>query len=89
LIIYYSEEYGIDPALPLAVAKAESNYHPLAKSKTSTASGVFQFIRSTWKENCVGEVFNAEDNIRCGVRMISEGGIKHWNASKSVWSKSV
>lgn len=87
LIKYYSEVYNIDYRLPMEVARAESGFNPLAKNKHSTASGVFQFIRSTWAENCEGDVFNADDNVRCAVRMIGEGGIRHWDASKHVWGK--
>jgi len=85
LIRFYSEVYNIDPELPVKIAKAESGFDPLAKNASSTASGVYQFIRSTWKENCEGDVFDYNENIKCAVRLISEGKEKHWDASKSNW----
>lgn len=85
LIKKWSEFYNINPKLPLTIAKCESGYNPLAKNSGSTASGVFQFIKSTWARNCEGNVFNAEDNIKCGVKLISEGGSGPWLASAKCW----
>lgn len=39
---------GTDPKLMLGVAGMESSFDPNAKSSTSNASGLFQFIPSTW-----------------------------------------
>lgn len=78
-----------NPKRAVAIAKAESNLIPTAKSKTSSASGIFQFIKSTWNENCTGDVFNEDDNIKCAVRMLGEGGENHWNASRHVWGKVI
>lgn len=89
LIIYYSELYNIDYRVPMEIASAESSFNPLAKNKHSTASGVFQFIKSTWAHYCEGDVFDADANIHCAVRMISEGGIRHWDASKHIWGQRI
>lgn len=40
---------GVDPALMAGVAAVESGFNPAAKAGTSSASGLFQFIGSTWK----------------------------------------
>ena len=40
----------MDPELLMTVAKIESGLDPNAKAKTSSATGLFQFIASTWKE---------------------------------------
>lgn len=43
-----SDRTGVDFAYLLQQAKAESSFNPSAKAKTSSASGLFQFIESTW-----------------------------------------
>jgi len=48
-IIAAAKKVGIDPKLAAMIAAIESNYHYTAKAGTSTASGLFQFINSTWK----------------------------------------
>ncbi|QXN70486.1 putative endolysin [Bacillus phage vB_BspM_AgentSmith] len=40
----------MDPELLMTVAKIESGLDPNAKAKTSSATGLFQFIASTWNE---------------------------------------
>ena len=39
---------GVDFAYLLQQAQAESNFNPSIKAKTSSATGLFQFIKSTW-----------------------------------------
>jgi hypothetical protein len=41
-------ETGVNFAYLLQQARAESSFNPEAKAKTSSASGLFQFIESTW-----------------------------------------
>lgn len=43
-----SARTGVDFAYLMNQAKAESSYNPAAKAKTSSASGLFQFIERTW-----------------------------------------
>jgi len=86
LITYYAEQYEIDPALPLRIAYAESGYNAKAKNPRSTAKGVFQWINSSFKANCTGDPLNADDNIECGVRMVAEGRMHHWDSSKQAWN---
>lgn len=43
-----SARTGVDFAYLLQQAKAESSFDPKAKAKTSSASGLYQFIESTW-----------------------------------------
>ena len=43
-----SKRVGVDKGIMLAMAKQESGFNPSAKAKTSSASGLYQFINSTW-----------------------------------------
>lgn len=43
-----SAKTGVDFAYLLEKAAAESSFNPQAKAKTSSATGLFQFIESTW-----------------------------------------
>lgn len=98
LITHYALKYDIDPKIPLAVGKAESGYKNVPNFKYDgeggryTAYGIFQFTRTTWKGFCTpdpADRMDIEKNVECGVRMMSEGHIKHWNESKHMWVDSV
>ncbi len=43
-----SHETGIDFGYLMAQAAKESSFDPLAKAKTSSASGLYQFVEQTW-----------------------------------------
>lgn len=91
--------YHYNPKRAVEIAKAESSLVINARNSGSTASGLFQFINSTYMHYCI-ESFNLADSmaskndpkvqIECAVRMLSEGGERHWSASEHVWrDKSV
>jgi len=89
----FSAMYGIDSKLPLAIAQCESQMYARAKNPNSTASGLFQFIASSWAGYAkkhwgeVGDVFSAEDNADLGVWVIATYGTDDWLASSSCWKK--
>lgn len=58
-------ENNVDPETALRIANCESGFNPQAKNKTSSASGLYQFINSTWNNYCTGDRMNAEDNAQC------------------------
>ena len=91
LIKDYSAQYGISSELPLAIAKCESGFSQFSKNRTSTASGVFQYLSGTWKNTLAGRqgvsVFDADANIRMAVSSIAIHGTAPWLASKKCWSK--
>lgn len=90
IIVAYARHYGADVELSLNVACAEScfmengtpDFNPSAKNPNSSATGVFQFIKSTWAGMCEGDVLNVHDNVSCGTRILANGGISHWEASR-------
>lgn len=45
-----AKKTGMDPNILLAMAAVESDFNPNARSRSSTAGGLFQFLDSTWKE---------------------------------------
>ena len=85
MIIDECNEYGVHPLVPLNIAYCESGFNETIESTSSSATGVFQFLNSTWINYCVGDVKNAEDNVECAVRLMSEGGMGHWSESYQCW----
>ncbi|MCC2630221.1 MAG: Transglycosylase domain [Candidatus Paceibacter sp.] len=70
------------------VAQCESSNNPFATNKTSSAKGLLQIIDGTWKHfRCDGDVFNAEDNMRCGMKIATQSGLHHWDESRHCWNK--
>jgi hypothetical protein len=83
LIKDYSLQYGINPEVSLCIAKAESGYNHLAKNKSSSASGTFQYLNSTWKGTDEGKdglsVFDADANIKAAIKyMASHKSTQPW-----------
>jgi hypothetical protein len=91
LIRDYAAQYGISADLPLRVANCESGFNQFSKNKNSTASGVAQYLSSTWAHTEAGKagisVFDAEANVHMMIKSISNGGISNWSASKSCWNR--
>lgn len=65
---------GIDPELALSIARAESSFDPRAKARTSSASGLFQVTKDTWKEfgGKPGRQLDPDENIRVGLDIIAK-----------------
>lgn len=91
IILSTAKSYHIDPALFLRVARCESGLKPMAKNTESTASGIFQFLDSTFSSQLAKYGMTGEKNdplvqIELAAKMIADGGLSHWNASKSCWN---
>lgn len=78
LIVEEAKKNNVSTHLALALAYVESNFSSTAKNPNSSASGVFQWIKSSWASHCEGDVFDAFDNISCSMRVIGEGKLYHW-----------
>jgi hypothetical protein len=83
LIIKYSEQYGIPSDIPLCIAYYESGYNQHSKNKSSSASGVFQYLSRTWSGTDEGKaglsVFDADANVRAAVKyMASRKSTQPW-----------
>ncbi len=75
LIVHYSAVYGINSETPKCIAFRESGYNQFSKNKRSTASGVFQYLTSTWKHTDEGKagmnVFDADANVKAAVKYMA------------------
>ena len=87
-------EIGVSPTLAKAIAQCESGLKQGVKNKGSSASGVFQFLNSTWNDTLKRmnlpptlDVFDAGSNILAGIWLLKTDGVRHWLESKPCWSK--
>lgn len=63
------------------IAWRESRYDPYAKNPSSTASGLFQFLNTTWANTPYASrnVFSAKWNSLAAAYLMSQpGGMSHW-----------
>lgn len=64
-IARHAKKVGVDPSLMQAFAVVESDLNPNAKASTSSAAGLYQFIRSTWNEQVkkFGQKYGLKANV--------------------------
>lgn len=58
-------KHGISPMVALRIANCESGYDRLVKNQNSTATGIYQFLDSTWEHNCTGNRLDPYANVDC------------------------
>jgi soluble lytic murein transglycosylase-like protein len=84
-----ARRHGVDAERLVQVAKCESGFDPRAKNPRSTASGVFQFIDTTWagtpEAKAGRSVFDAAANVEAGARL-ARGGWGPWASSRGCWA---
>ena len=93
LITAQSQKYHIDPELLIRIAVCESGLNPNIKNPASSASGIFQFLNSTFLSQATKyglplDKNNPEIQAELAARMISDGGLRHWKTSASCWDES-
>jgi hypothetical protein len=77
-------KWGADPTQLLRVAYCESRYNPNAYNASSGASGLFQFLATTWAPNSVragyagASVFDPVANANTAAYMFSRGQAAQW-----------
>lgn len=69
LLLRLAPEYGVHPALALAIARTESNFNPAAVSPKN-AQGLMQLIPETSARFNVTRPFDPEQNIRGGLAYV-------------------
>jgi len=80
-------EYGISMGLPPAwawrVSRCESGWYAGAYNRSSGASGLFQFIPSTWRATPQGRAglspFDPYANAEAAAWLYRVGGPRHWS----------
>lgn len=74
IITQQAEAAGVDPEIALSIAQAESSLNPNAKSKHSSAAGLFQVLKGTWGEygGAPNKRTDPLENARVGVAIIKD-----------------
>jgi soluble lytic murein transglycosylase-like protein len=83
LIVQYSQQYGIDSAAPMCIARLESGFNQYSKNRSSSAAGVFQYLSGTWRSTdegrAGGSVYDAELNVKAAIKyMASRKSTQPW-----------
>ena len=61
------------------VGKCESRFRMVWNESGYSYYGIYQFGKSTWKENCNGDINNAYDQVRCAKEMYESGMASRWS----------
>jgi hypothetical protein len=84
-------QYNVNADLMLRIAKCESGFNPASKNRHSAASGLFQFMLSTYRNSPSGaaglSIWDAKANAEAAAFKIANGALRAWNASKSCWNR--
>jgi len=88
LIKKYADEYGVDRQTCLNIAFCESGYRNIPNWYGERYGiGCYQFVRTTFNEQCDGDIYNSEDNIKCAIKLISRGELWRWKTSQKCWQR--
>ena len=75
---YIAIEYGLNKEQLYKTIQCESSFRYDAKNKYSTASGVAQFLDSTWKRYCKRDKSSTKDQLTCMAEMWADGEQRQW-----------
>lgn len=83
-------KWGISADLFVRIIKCESGFKIGVKNPASTASGLMQFLDSTYSKYAKIYSITADKNdpgaqMEMAARIIADGGIHNWDASRSCW----
>lgn len=86
-------DFEVNCDLAIKIAKAESNFKNVPNYKYTdekgkfTAYGIFQILRSTYKQFCgnPNERMDIDKNIECGLKIMQNSGYQHWSESEVNW----
>lgn len=77
-----ARRHGVDGERLVRIARCESGFNPRAYNGRSGASGVMQFIPSTWRATPQGRAgmspFDAEANVEAGAWLARTAGFGQW-----------
>jgi len=79
-------QYGGNYYAIYRVIDCESSWKEDAKNPHSTASGISQFLNSTWKTNCEGFKDNSYAQLECMVKMFSKNRQQEWECWKILYN---
>lgn len=77
------------------IGQCESGHNLNAKNPNSSASGEYQFIKSSWKhygkelwgDEWINKDIFSKDNEELAIYVYNKNGTKDWLESKSCWGK--
>ena len=87
MIVELARYHNISTILALELGRIESRFNPLIKNPSSTATGLYQFIDSTWRGYCKGDRLNPYDNTKCAMERLQAGELWHWTSDKNTKRK--
>lgn len=77
IITHWANVYGVSPSLLLEVAACESGFN-LQAYNPSGATGLFQFMPSTFASHGGINIYDANDQAMVAAKMFSEGESGQW-----------
>jgi ddrB-like ParB superfamily domain/Transglycosylase SLT domain len=72
LIARKASQDGVDPTVALTIAQLESGFSATAKNPKSSAYGLFQPLKSTWKQFGGGDKNDVNEQIKVGLKHIKQ-----------------
>ncbi len=73
--------------IAVAIITAESHFRNECNKEYGCLGGIglFQIVQSTFDEQCEGDVYDVEDNVRCGFKLLERGDYWRWSQSFDEW----
>lgn len=72
-IVKAAKQYGVDPDMLRAFVAIESNGDPNSnRTKKTQYKGLMQIGRDEWSKFGQGDIYNADDNIAAGARLLAD-----------------